>query len=335
MKLNINEHIDDLFNILNTFHIVVNAEYYKEQMEYKWNIGSYDMLEDINHQLKEDGRFKHAEEFLGVHAITEPIFNNARLQHESSDIFEYITLQEQQSEDFLVEEIFRILDLNVNDDLFDIIESILTSETDEHLKLFYIKLVQNPKRQMKVFTTMLKHFIPYYEQLKHSLADDYDQFVLWIDPILQNDGLNFLAEHIEFLNLKQYDKIYVNYSLISLVSSQILDDKNITLYIGIMFKKYIDSLHKEDETHIHTNVFKTLSDPTRFEILSLLSKEKLYGQEIAAKLNVSTATVSYHMDFLFSAQLVTMNREDRKIYYMLNKDNLNESIKFLQQHFDI
>lgn len=335
MTITIHKELDDLFNILSSFHILVNYDYYKEQMEEKWNLDYFDIITEYAHLILNDERFADAHNYVGVHLETEPIFNNPMLQHESKDIHEYLRLQKEQSEDFLVSEIFKFLKLDDNVDNFELIEVINKKDVSNQTKCFYMRLIQSPKKEMNKFIEMMQIFIPIYEALKNELIDDFHAFVKWLDPIIQENPIAFIDEHIEFLNVEQYDNIMINYSLISLVSTQILDDKGINIYLGIMFKKYIDALSQKDDILVYTNIFKVLSDPTRFAILSLLAKEELYGQEIAERLNVSTATISYHMDFLFSSQLVTMKRRDRKIYYQVNRDNLNKSIHYLKSQFNL
>lgn len=335
MTITIHKELDDLFNILSSFHILVNYDYYKEQMEEKWNLDYFDIITEYAHLILNDERFANAHNYVGVHLETEPIFNNPMLQHESKDIHEYLRLQKEQSEDFLVSEIFKFLKLDDNVDNFELIEVINKKDVSNQTKWFYMTLIQSPKKEMNKFIEMMQIFIPIYEALKNELIDDFHAFVKWLDPIIQENPIAFINEHIEFLNVEQYDNIMINYSLISLVSTQILDDKGINIYLGIMFKKYIDALSQKDDILVYTNIFKVLSDPTRFAILSLLAKEELYGQEIAERLNVSTATISYHMDFLFSSQLVTMKRRDRKIYYQVNRDNLNKSIHYLKSQFNL
>ena len=55
---------------------------------------------------------------------------------------------------------------------------------------------------------------------------------------------------------------------------------------------------------------KVLGDPTRMDILRLLSTSPSYGKEIAASLNLTTATVSRHLDQLKAAGLVSEDRAD-------------------------
>ncbi len=76
-----------------------------------------------------------------------------------------------------------------------------------------------------------------------------------------------------------------------------------------------------------SNAFKSLSDTNRIAILKLLAEKSWYGQEIAEKLNITPATVSYHMAFLQKAGFISFQRMDNRFYYCLNKTNL---IKYVE-----
>lgn len=72
---------------------------------------------------------------------------------------------------------------------------------------------------------------------------------------------------------------------------------------------------------------KVLSDKRRVEIIKLLSHKPYYGYEIAAKLNLTPATVGYHISFLMEANIISFDREENKVYYTLNKDKVRELLE--------
>lgn len=67
---------------------------------------------------------------------------------------------------------------------------------------------------------------------------------------------------------------------------------------------------------------KAISDKTRLEILRLLSGRAWYGQELAKRLELSPAAISYHMGFFYSVNLISMKRIDQKGYFVLDKERL-------------
>ena len=76
--------------------------------------------------------------------------------------------------------------------------------------------------------------------------------------------------------------------------------------------------------------FKALSDPVRREILNLLKGGRLTAGEIAGKLDMTAATVSYHLSQLKKAGLIFESREKNYIYYSLNASVLEEVLLWLQ-----
>ena len=71
-------------------------------------------------------------------------------------------------------------------------------------------------------------------------------------------------------------------------------------------------------------VFKALSDPTRREILSQLSKGSLSAGELAELFPISRASLSHHFNVLKSADLVRTERRGQSIVYSLNTSIVDE-----------
>ncbi|MBR4138679.1 MAG: winged helix-turn-helix transcriptional regulator [Lachnospiraceae bacterium] len=75
--------------------------------------------------------------------------------------------------------------------------------------------------------------------------------------------------------------------------------------------------------------FKALSDPARREILMLLKEKPLSAGEIASHFEMTGATISYHLNNLKKADLVTETREKNFIYYDLNISVVEEVMLWL------
>ena len=72
------------------------------------------------------------------------------------------------------------------------------------------------------------------------------------------------------------------------------------------------------------SVFKALSDPTRREILSALSRGSLTAGELAERFPISKAAMSHHFNVLKSADLVRTERRGQSIVYSLNATVVEE-----------
>lgn len=79
----------------------------------------------------------------------------------------------------------------------------------------------------------------------------------------------------------------------------------------------------------YKETFKALSDPARRQILTLLKEGRLSAGDIAAKFNMSQATISYHLKQLKEAELVFEKKEKNYIYYSLNASVIEEVMLWL------
>ena len=75
--------------------------------------------------------------------------------------------------------------------------------------------------------------------------------------------------------------------------------------------------------------FKALSDPVRREILMLLNAKPLSAGEIGSHFVMTGATISYHLNILKKADLVTEEREKNFIFYDLNVSVVEEVMLWL------
>lgn len=98
-----------------------------------------------------------------------------------------------------------------------------------------------------------------------------------------------------------------------------------------VFMDMFDEIERENTVSI-SNVeaqLSALGDSKRIRIFALLLEEEHYLKELADALELSSSTLSHHMDILQSAGLVKMRAKGKKIYYSINP----EEIKFILDFF--
>jgi DNA-binding transcriptional ArsR family regulator len=88
---------------------------------------------------------------------------------------------------------------------------------------------------------------------------------------------------------------------------------------------------KEGDHTAKANSFKVLSDKQRRDILVMLKDERLNAGEIAQKLGVSPAALSYHLKLLKEADLVMEYKEKNFIYYEINATVFQELVMWISQ----
>jgi DNA-binding transcriptional ArsR family regulator len=76
-------------------------------------------------------------------------------------------------------------------------------------------------------------------------------------------------------------------------------------------------------------LFKALQDSTRRGILEMLKKRDMNAGEIADEFDISKPSISYHLDLLKQANLVSSRRDGQFILYSLETTVLDESIGWI------
>jgi DNA-binding transcriptional ArsR family regulator len=79
------------------------------------------------------------------------------------------------------------------------------------------------------------------------------------------------------------------------------------------------------------SIFKVLSDSQRREILVMLKGGRLSAGEIAERMGLTPAALSYHLKLLKSADLVIEYKQKNFIYYEINVSVFEELILWVKQ----
>ena len=77
------------------------------------------------------------------------------------------------------------------------------------------------------------------------------------------------------------------------------------------------------------NTMRALADPIRRSILQMLKSGRLSAGDIAARFDVTAASISRHLSVLKEADLIRDTREGKFIYYDLNASVLEEILMWV------
>ncbi len=79
-----------------------------------------------------------------------------------------------------------------------------------------------------------------------------------------------------------------------------------------------------------TKILKIISDETRFGIIELLSKgDSMMGKDLAMALNLSTPTISHHIERLKEARFINEERIKNSKFYSINHNSIDKFIDSL------
>jgi ArsR family transcriptional regulator, arsenate/arsenite/antimonite-responsive transcriptional repressor len=86
---------------------------------------------------------------------------------------------------------------------------------------------------------------------------------------------------------------------------------------------------------MYNEVLKALSDPTRREILRLLSGGERTAGELASSFDMTKPSMSHHFAILKEADLIQSRRDGQQIYYCLNTTVLEDVLTRLWDHLGL
>ncbi len=210
----------------------------------------------------------------------------------------------------------------------------VSSELKWELTSFYNNF-DSVKGQLAIMIGKVgKLFYDGYELVRHYT----DWFLANYKMSSVADAEKYLRENYRILDGKEPDVLYVvpssaaadriEYKM-SFTEEQLTD----FLYIGVLHSAVKEASDSPfDDTRL-CKMLKVMGDKSKFEILRLVSEEAKYGQQLAAALEISTATISHHMAQLEETELIRVERDSNRIYYSLNRETVAYIVKNLNKLF--
>jgi biotin operon repressor len=81
------------------------------------------------------------------------------------------------------------------------------------------------------------------------------------------------------------------------------------------------------DTDAIVRLFKGLADPTRLRMIAAMVDRARCGQDLAAEVGVTAATVSHHLRVLQEAGLLVETRQPPYVFYQLDLESLQGAVK--------
>jgi DNA-binding transcriptional ArsR family regulator len=217
------------------------------------------------------------------------------------------------------------------------IDFIRNLELPSSIKWDIFEFFQDVKTSINELAAFLNDYYPLcMEVLEKNKAAirEFDDYLL---KGIETDGEAFIKKNtMDAMDLSDVNELFAA-SIFFNSHSLSFSSKGSKLYIyfGIKFEEAVKGLLGEEQVEVNLNILKNIADKTRFQILMLLKDKEMYGQEIADKIGITMATVSYHMSYLLISNMVLIDKVGHKGYYKLNKETLRRNVEFLKGIFQL
>lgn len=202
-------------------------------------------------------------------------------------------------------------DYEVNS-LNDILAFIEKQEMSDRNKWKFMKFLSNPKENIKSIMRAVEENRYAYEQAYNSVEKNLSKLIEKTKKYVNSGECEIIN------NISSSDSEFIVVPTLAFGVS-IFELKDI-LFMGVLnesvFKEQIKAIGNKGDLVLK---LKALSDNSKLETIALLKMGPKYSLEISEILNLTPATISYHMATLLEIGLVSVEKKQGKVYYNLNK----------------
>lgn len=198
-------------------------------------------------------------------------------------------------------------------------------------------IVESPLEFMNRYVSLMNSLLPIFSELYSSFEDEVKKYGKYLAEFLNENGEKGLRE--------------ITYSIIE---PKILSDGDIDLLISVVFSYAVSLSNKEEikfivwglrmeeafkkmkeinenKTIERVQIFKSLGDRTRYEVIKLIAEGESSIKNIANQLGVSSATISYHINSFLTSRLIKLDKGKSKLNYIIDYELLEEVIRGLKE----
>lgn len=368
MKYIIKEEINIVVETCNTLAFLVNEEEKVEGFKSMLNKIDIDSEKYFSRELKSFFAFiekfraenkiplkRLRKYFLGVEDnnfsyIADIILGNMNYEEllkvkEKASTMDEAKLQELMMQEFLcnfdcfTKESFFKEDKAVEDIKLTFMSNLINEVSfRDEVKWNIILITEAPKKYLMEIIDIVIESIKVFKRCYNVIEKDVMVVVDNLNKEIIKDE-NYISHITGIKALETWDNdILVQPSMINFNSVVFRSDTSLffnegrkdNMYFGARFNDLMNPANWDNkEGALLLDRLKCLGDKSKYNIIKMLKKGPMFGQEIAANLGLTTATVSHHMNTLVICRFVYIEKMDNKVYYNINKEEINKFIKAL------
>lgn len=216
------------------------------------------------------------------------------------------------------------LDAPLEDD--EALKIALTENYSNEIASSFLQIKNYPQEFKNRVIEVLKNFyLEFYKPFEQTVYDYMEKRLIFHNELLEKDPIYF----INTIGIGDYSKAIQLHNKIILYMSFFIDvgifyftyEDTLVMYCGQTIEHRFESRKKRDT---YRALFKALSDDKRIEILKMTSQRPWYNKELAEHFNLTTATLSYHLNLLLDLEVLNFEPSiiNNRYYYTTNKESL-------------
>jgi len=317
------EFINIIFSVSNLDELIKNTK--KINFEIKEEI--LETLEDVKDELSrfmnsELNNFFNIKFDLGYKLIFKYIIDDTDIVSVKS----LIKNIKKSNSDYVIETISVLYLKKTYDSIDDLMAAVEKSSLDSKTKEYIIDFIINSDEIHERLIKILNYF---YKEVYEPMQDDI-LYILGMEKKRMEDDFyyepaKFFDNYLTGINFIAKKPVRIHPSLFKQIWKDSLDTKyRFWVNLGIDSNKLNNANLKKKNT---LQLYKILSDKTRLDMILLLSEKPYFVNELAEKLGISSPAVSHHISYLNKLNLVALQKDEHRYYYLLNKDRLDELLK--------
>ncbi|MCW6675804.1 winged helix-turn-helix transcriptional regulator [Aerococcaceae bacterium NML171108] len=260
--------------------------------------------------------------------------------HDPQNIVEYSDLILQLGEDDYLRILLRTFDSKATfinrEQLYQLLET--TDTIQEQRKWNWFKAIRNPRQHFEEMLPLLQETAEFYEPFYRKYADERDNFAKQFSLENSLDKFAFVDKNIlTDLQIEQIILVPLSpwLAVFMLMGNEAYRELPFFLCIGTRIEQLFESKQLSDGALIE--VLKNLSDISRYAVLKELTLPHAKTKDIAEKLDITSAAVSYHTQKLLSSGFLvaSIDAQEVKAKYEINKELLRHIIAKLTADFKL
>jgi len=201
---------------------------------------------------------------------------------------------------------------------------------DTSFKWNLFLIVEEPLKYMKLFVELMTKLLPIFDDIYTPFQEEINRYGNYLTDFLNQNGTNGLQEITFSIIDQSYLDENMNKILISFIFSYTISfTANKYIAWGLKMEEAFKKMKEvnENKTNERVQIFKNLGDKTRYEVLKLISSGITSTKDIANTLEVSSATISYHINALLTSRVIKLDNSNKKFSYVVDYKLLEEILK--------